>query len=39
VFFGPRVQIRRNATLYMEVDIGIAHDTPNMMGLGLSFYL
>ena len=39
VFLGPRVQIRRNTTLFLEVDIGISHDTPSILGLGLSFYL
>jgi hypothetical protein len=39
VFIGPRVQIRRNTTLFMEADIGITHYTPSIVGLGLSFYL
>jgi hypothetical protein len=39
VFIGPRVQIRRNTTLFMEVDIGMTRDTPSILGLGFSFYL
>jgi hypothetical protein len=39
VFIGPRVQIRRNTTLFLEVDIGATRDTPSILGLGLSFYL
>jgi hypothetical protein len=38
VFIGPRIQIRRNTTLFMEVDIGL-QDAPSMLGLGFSFYL
>jgi hypothetical protein len=39
VFLGPRVQIRKNATLFVEVDIGLTLETPSILGLGLSFYL
>jgi hypothetical protein len=39
LFFGPRVQIRRNVTLFMEVDLGLTDSAPSMLGLGLSFYL
>lgn len=39
VFIGPRIQIRQNATLFLEVDVGITHVTPSILGLGLSFYL
>ncbi|MBN2189185.1 MAG: hypothetical protein JW699_07010 [Chitinispirillaceae bacterium] len=39
VFIGPRVQIRRNTTLFMEVDIGVTLETPSILGLGFSFYL
>jgi hypothetical protein len=39
LFLGPRVQIKRNATLYLEVDIGMTREAPDILGLGLSFYL
>jgi len=39
LFFGPRVQIRRNTTLFMEIDLGITDVAPSIFGLGLSFYL
>jgi hypothetical protein len=39
IFIGPRVQIRKNTTLFLEVDVGIPQETPSIFGLGLSFYL
>jgi hypothetical protein len=39
VFLGPRIQIRKNTTLFLEVDIGVTNVTPSILGLGLSFYL
>jgi hypothetical protein len=39
VFLGPRIQIRRNTTLFMEVDLGVTDYAPSIFGLGLSFYL
>ena len=39
IFIGPRIQIRKNTTLFMEVDIGVTQETPSMLGLGFSFYL
>ena len=39
VFLGPRIQIRRNTTLFLEVDIGVTNVTPSILGLGFSFYL
>jgi hypothetical protein len=39
IFLGPRIQIRKNATLFVEVDIGVTLETPSILGLGLSFYL
>ena len=38
VFIGPRIQIRRNTTLFLEVDIGL-QEAPSILGLGFSFYL
>jgi hypothetical protein len=39
LFIGPRIQIRRNTTLFLEVDVGVPQETPSILGLGLSFYL
>jgi hypothetical protein len=39
VFLGPRIQIRKNTTLFLEVDIGVTNVSPSILGLGLSFYL
>jgi hypothetical protein len=39
IFIGPKVQIRRNTTLYLEIDIGMTEATPSILGLGLGFYL
>lgn len=39
LFFGPRISLRRNTTLFMEVDLSMTHLAPSIFGLGLSFYL
>jgi hypothetical protein len=39
VFIGPRIQIRRNTTLFLEVDIGMTQEAGSILGLGFSFYL
>ncbi len=38
LFFGPRIYIRRNTALFMEVDLGLTDITPSIFGLGLGFY-